>query len=224
MTETREPGSTIVPLLTQIMRDVGAVTKKDENTQQGFLFRGIDSVVNAVSPALIEHGVTVIPTLHTVDYHDYTSRGGALMTSCRVIVEYTFRAPDGDSVSATVAGEAADSGDKATPKAMSVAFRTALLQSLTLPTHDRDPDAETYEKGPGKVPMMTQQQISNISGLLSDLGIVDDDPRTAFFSEVLGRQTQGGDMTEEEARRIEDALAAQVSLRENSKGGAKPDA
>jgi hypothetical protein len=212
-----EPGSTIVPLLTKIMQDVGAVAKKDENQQQGYIFRGVDAVVNAVSPALIEHGVTVIPTLQTVDYHDYTSRNGALMTACRVIVEYTFRAPDGDSVSAVVAGEAADSGDKSTPKAMSVAFRTALLQSLTLPTHDRDPDADTYEKGPGKVPMMNAQQIANIGGLFNDLGFDTPERQVEFLTDVLGRKTQGGDLTEAEATRIEDALAAQVSLRDSSK-------
>jgi hypothetical protein len=39
-----------------------------------------------------------------------------------------------------------DAGDKATAKAMSVAFRTALLQSLSLPTDDVDPDAHSYER------------------------------------------------------------------------------
>jgi hypothetical protein len=39
-----------------------------------------------------------------------------------------------------------DSGDKAVPKAMSVAFRTALLQALALPTDEPDPDASTYER------------------------------------------------------------------------------
>lgn len=39
-----------------------------------------------------------------------------------------------------------DSGDKATAKAMSVAFRTALLQALCLPTDEIDPDAESYER------------------------------------------------------------------------------
>jgi len=43
-----------------------------------------------------------------------------------------------------VCAESMDSGDKATAKAMSVAYRTALLQTLCLPTDDVDPDAETY--------------------------------------------------------------------------------
>jgi hypothetical protein len=52
---------------------------------------------------------------------------------------------DGGTITATVASEAFDSGDKATAKAMSVALRTFLLQAFMLPTDDKDPDADTYE-------------------------------------------------------------------------------
>jgi hypothetical protein len=31
---------------------------------------------------------------------------------------------------------------------MSVAFRTALIQTLSLPTDEKDPDAHNYERGP----------------------------------------------------------------------------
>ena len=37
-----------------------------------------------------------------------------------------------------------DSGDKATAKAMSVAFRTALLQVFFLPTDEKDPDEDSF--------------------------------------------------------------------------------
>ena len=56
---------------------------------------------------------------------------------------------DGSSVTATVAAEAWDAGDKATPKAMSVAMRTALLQALALPTDEPDPDSHTHERASG---------------------------------------------------------------------------
>jgi hypothetical protein len=45
-------------------------------------------------------------------------------------------------------GEAFDMGDKATAKAMSVAYRTCLLQALTIPTDDPDPDESSYEQAP----------------------------------------------------------------------------
>lgn len=130
-----------------IMKEVGAIAKKDKNTSQGFNFRGIDSVVNAVSPALQKHGVIVVPS---VDDYEYATveigRNRTAMGHVKVIVTYTFIGSNGDSIKATVAGEAMDSGDKATAKAMSVAFRTALLQALALPTDEPDPDSQSYER------------------------------------------------------------------------------
>jgi hypothetical protein len=41
----------IAQALNEVMKEVGAVAKKDRNNAQGFNFRGIDAVVNAVSPA-----------------------------------------------------------------------------------------------------------------------------------------------------------------------------
>lgn len=133
--------------LAAVMADVQAVKKADRNTHQDFNFRGIDAVVNAVGPVLRKHGVVVMPS-HVVESHEQVEVGGkrTLMESVHVTVTYTFYGPEGDSLSCEVAGAAMDSGDKATPKAMSVAFRTALLQALALPTDEPDPDSETYER------------------------------------------------------------------------------
>lgn len=131
------------------MTDVGAVAKADKNQSQGFRFRGIDAVVNAVSPALRKHKVIVYPTVIETSY-DTVSIGskGTQMGHCRGTVCYTFVAEDGTHVTSTVVAESMDSGDKATAKMMSVAYRTALLQTLCLPTDDVDPDAESYERAP----------------------------------------------------------------------------
>jgi len=138
---------TIAQSLSEIMKAVGAIAKNDKNTSQGFNFRGIDSVVNAVSPALQKHGVIVVP--HVEDYEYATveiGRNRTAMGHVKVKVTYTFIGQAGDAISATVVGEAMDSGDKATAKAMSVAFRTALLQALCLPTDEPDPDSNSYER------------------------------------------------------------------------------
>lgn len=136
--------------LNEVMKQVGAVKKGDFNDFQKFHFRGVDAVVNAVYPALVEHKVTVQPKVLQYDYSTIDVGKGAAskpMGHARVIVEYTFTSvEDGSTASAAAAGEAFDAGDKATPKAMSVALRTALLQSLMLPTDDPEPDAQTYER------------------------------------------------------------------------------
>ena len=133
----------------QVMQEVGAVRKGDRNSSQGFSFRGIDAVVNAVAPALKRAGVVVMPHLQSVDYAQVeVGKNRTAMLQCRVVVQYAFIAEDGSNLAATVAAEALDSGDKATAKAMSVAFRTALLQALCLPTDEPDPDHDTYERSP----------------------------------------------------------------------------
>lgn len=134
-------------LLVDVKRDVGAVAKGDRNSQQGFNFRGIDAVINAVAPALIEHGITVLPNVRTYDFGNVeVGQRRTPMGHARVVVEYTFVGPEGDTLMCSAPGEAMDSGDKATAKAMSVAYRTALLQALSLPTHETDPDATSYER------------------------------------------------------------------------------
>src|SRR5262245_38093186 len=132
----------IVAALTAVMAQVGAVKKDSTNSQQGFKFRGVDAVVNAVQPALIKHGVVVTPHVQHIEYHDIATTAGGNATSVRVVVEYMFQTAD-DVLTAIVAAEAFDVGDKATAKAMSVAFRTVLLQVLALPTDEKqDPDHE----------------------------------------------------------------------------------
>lgn len=132
--------------LSKVMADVGAVGKDSQNQQQGFRFRGIDAVVNAVSPAFRRHGIIAVPRVLNVDRETVTTNRGGTMAVVHLLVEYRFYGPAGDSVSAVVAAESFDSGDKATAKAMSVAYRTALLQVLCLPTDETDPDQHTFER------------------------------------------------------------------------------
>lgn len=128
----------------------GAVGKDSTNREQGFNFRGIDAVVNAVSGPLRDQGIVVVPEVRDVTRTSAPTRSGGTINVVRVIVAYHFGGPAGDWLTAVVPGEAFDSGDKATAKAMSVAFRTALLQTLTLPTDERDPDADVYTATPPK--------------------------------------------------------------------------
>lgn len=136
----------IFEALASVMASIDHVGKTGWNDHQKFNFRGIDAVVNAVGPALRKHGVIVVPSLVSASYETVQTTGGKAATACRVVVEYVFHGPAGDCIVTSVAGEAWDSSDKATSKAMSVAFRTALLQSLALPTDEPDPDASTYER------------------------------------------------------------------------------
>lgn len=139
----------VIQAITNVMRQVLAVSKGDRNTQQNFNFRGIDSVLNAVGPALRNAGIVTVPTVTSKDIQvleSKTSNGQVKRVRFAVIdVDYTFYGPRGDSITASVVGEAMDYGDKVVSKAMSVAYRTALIQTLSLPTQEADPDAYTYD-------------------------------------------------------------------------------
>jgi hypothetical protein len=152
--------SEIFKALNEVMKEVGAVRKNERNTHQNFNFRGIDSVINAVSPAFRKHGIFCTPSVISSEYESVqVGQNRTVMGHARVMVTYTFHATDGTSVQATVSAESMDSGDKATAKAMSVAYRTALLQTLCLPTDDADPDADTYERSPVTAPERKQETV-----------------------------------------------------------------
>jgi hypothetical protein len=149
---------TIDELLSLVMDEITSVGKSEVNRQQGFQYRGIDAVLNEVGPAFRKHRVKAIPTVLDKQYADIlVGKDRTPMTRVTVTVEYAFRGPTGNSVTATVIGEAFDSGDKATAKAMSVAYRIALIQVLALPTNEPDPDAFTYERAQAEQQQPQQQ-------------------------------------------------------------------
>jgi hypothetical protein len=139
--------ATAIEVIQTVMSEVQGLAKTDRNQAQGFNFRGIDAVMNAVGPALRKAGGFVVPSVVDKSSEVQPSRNGGSLQVVRLTVAFTIVGSEGDPITGTVAAEAFDSGDKATAKAMSVAFRTFLLQVLCLPTDEPDPDASSYELG-----------------------------------------------------------------------------
>lgn len=140
----------IYELMSAVMADIGAVGKGDRNDQQNYSFRGVDRVMNAVHAAMTQHGVTVTPEVLGKEFSGYRTRNGAEMRVAVLTVRYTFWAPDGSSVQVVTVGEASDSADKATNKALSAAIKYALLHTFVVPTEDvvrEDADRTTEERG-----------------------------------------------------------------------------
>lgn len=129
-----------------IMTEVEAVGKNKENISQHFKFRGIDDVMNAIHPLLAKHKVFVVPEVITREREErQTAKGGNLIYSI-CDIKFKFYAEDGSSVEAITTGEGMDSGDKATNKAMAIAFKYALFQVFCIPTEEmKDPDSNTPE-------------------------------------------------------------------------------
>lgn len=139
---------TIFELMGRVMEDVEPVAKGTKHQQQGFMYRGVDDVTIAADAALKKHGVIgPVPFVESVEYE--ATEVGKNRTPTRiaqVMVKFRLYGPAGDFIEAQVPGEAMDSGDKSTPKAMSVAYRIALLQMLRIPTGEKDPTAENYQR------------------------------------------------------------------------------
>jgi hypothetical protein len=147
--DQQDTKSSIQEALNAVMRQVRGVGKKGRNTQQNYNFRGIDDVLNAVGPAFRDHGIVPSPLLEDVTYRDVKTTTGKAAREVTVRVRYRFTGPRGDFQDAVVPGESLDSGDKGVAKAMSVAYRIALIQVLALPTTERDPDTQSWERGTG---------------------------------------------------------------------------
>lgn len=132
-----------------VMSDIGVIGKEKKNAQQGFKYRGVDDVMNALQPVMVQRGLFVVPEIIDQKREErQTNRGGNLIYSV-CTVRYTFYAKDGSSVQCVVVGEGMDSGDKATNKAMSIAFKYACFQVFCIPTEEmKDPDAEVHEVTP----------------------------------------------------------------------------
>ena len=142
---------------------------------------GVDAVVNAVGPALREHGVIVLPEVLDDMFREYQSKSGGQMQECRVWMRYTFVGPDGSTLSCSAIGQSSDSSDKAASKAQSVAYRVALLQALCIPTDEPDPDATSHERAtpPTPEPVIPTDDAERMKGLLNAASA---DDRKAFVT------------------------------------------
>lgn len=139
----------IYEAISNVMAEIGAIGKEKKNQQQGFMYRGIDDVMNALQPALVKNKVFIAPEVVSEQREERTTQKGGVMFSVRLEISYKFYTTDGSFIETKVIGEAMDSGDKATNKAMSIGYKYACFQVFCIPTEEMiDPDAETHEPTP----------------------------------------------------------------------------
>ena len=130
------------------------IAKDRRNTQgSGYNFRGIDDVYAALSPLLAKHGLVVIPRLIEREQVERASQRGGALFYTTVKAEFDFVAvEDGSKHTAATYGEAMDSGDKSTNKAMSAAYKYAAFMTFAIPTEgDNDADGSTHEVAPDRI-------------------------------------------------------------------------
>lgn len=125
-------------------------------------FRGIDQVYNTLNPALVKNNLVILPSYHDRQVSErLSSRGNSLFTvTVRGVFDFVST-EDGSKHTIEIIGEAMDSGDKATNKAMSIAYKYACFQAFCIPTEELDdPDKQVHEVRPETVQKNETQSTS----------------------------------------------------------------
>lgn len=127
------------------------VVKSQTNTFDGYKFRGIDDIYNALAPLLAKHGLCILPRMLARSVLERQSKDNKALFYVTVEAEFDFVAvEDGSKHTVKTFGEAMDRGDKATNKAMSAAYKYACFQSFTIPTEGNEGDSESHDVKPFK--------------------------------------------------------------------------
>jgi len=140
-------GRGIYERMVAIIAELPAIGKTQHNTQQNFMFRGHDDVMNALNPLLSKHGVFIVPNVLERIAGERLTGNNKTMYEVNLHVEFTFYGLRGDSVQASGWGEGTDMGDKATSKAMTMAIKYVIGQAFALATAEMsDADASSPEE------------------------------------------------------------------------------
>lgn len=181
---------------------------KDKTTQSGskFKYRGVDQVLNTLHPLFAKHKVFAVPeVLEILTREERATNSGSKVLYEVLKVKYTFYAEDGTSVSAVVVGEAMDSGDKVSNKCMSVAYKYACFQLLSIPTEETmaDPDDSNEQLKP------TKSKARRIQELIDGTDVL---PKqiTEFIVVNFGSAIKVNDLTDEQFNKLYSAITQYI--------------
>ena len=203
-----------------VMSEVGYIKKK---TAKGlsYTYAAETDLIEAVRPSMLRHGITVSPISVDVQHSgSYKTSTGKVMQLVRSGVGFRFSAvcegPDGnrfvDSEDTYVLGEGSDLGDKAGPKAMTMALKYALRQFFLMATGD-DPDKYASQE---VVAYLNAEETAVSESFLKFMGAVETadspDRLKGLRDAYLNR-----DFTDEQVRTLEQAntLRASVLMKNN---------
>jgi len=158
--------------LAEVRRRLGYVQKRGHNERFNYSYVTAADIAGSIGDLLAELGVVIIPRLEEISYESAAGRGEAVRMA-RVVMAYTFADVDsGEELTAKVAGQGLDAGDKAPYKAMTGALKYALLQSFLLATGD-DPEEERSDArftGAGSERLINAEQVRDLRRLIDETG------------------------------------------------------
>lgn len=133
-------------------KGVGKNRKADTGRGGSYAFRGIDDFYNALAPELAAAKLCILPRCTARETSERKKADGGALFFTVVTMEFDFVSAE-DGSKHTVGpfyGEAMDSGDKATNKAMSAAYKYCVMQAFAIPVEGQTIDSEqdTHEVAP----------------------------------------------------------------------------
>jgi ERF superfamily len=211
--ELRTEQLTLRRKLGEVRRRIGYIQKRGYNERENYNYVAAADIAGTIGDILAELGVVVIPRLESISYEPHAP--GRLERVARVIMSYAFTDEDsGDEITAKVAGEGLDIGDKASYKAMTGALKYALLQSFLLATGD-DPEDERAESrwNSGSDHQISAEQQDEIRALIENTGT--DPERVCAYYKISAL----AEMTESTFRRAVDLLKRKLDKQRHGDGG-----
>ena len=112
------------------------------NQVDDYRYRSIDDLLDRLAPLLAKHRLCVLPRALKRTLAERQDEGQRVLFHVSLKVAFTLTSvDDGSSHVVEVFGEALDASDKATAKAMSAAYKSAMIQTFCIPLCGaEDPD------------------------------------------------------------------------------------
>lgn len=166
-----------ISAVTSDLSKVG-IAKDSRNTQQSYNFRGIDQVYNVLAPLLAKHKLIILPQVQERIVTVAKSSADKPLYFVTLKVQYWFiSAEDGSQVPVMTYGEGMDSADKATNKALSAAYKYAVIQTFAIPvegTPDADAETLTEDGRPSSDRQPVTTQVASVEPEKVDLQLTED--------------------------------------------------
>lgn len=177
-----KPGN-VITALAAVMADMPGIGK-GEKSAQGYSYRGIEQITAEVQPLLAKHCVVFVPRVvarFTKDF-DLNSKP---WTEEQLTVEYTVYGPGGADdkiVVGPVVGLGRDNSDKGANKAMTQAFKYALIQTFCIGDAKDDPDAEPAREADKLEAKPDRSNVNRVTGAIKTV------PQAAAAQAKLNRR------------------------------------
>jgi hypothetical protein len=111
------------------------VPKERTHPVEGYRYRSIDDLLAALAPLLAKHRVCIFPRV--LDRQTREKKADGEATACSTVLRVAFdfvSAEDGSRHVAKVVGEALDPTDKGSSKALTAAYKNAVVQTFCIPS------------------------------------------------------------------------------------------